>query len=83
MYVFTKDLERLAVDLESTDDEAAVVRRYERALVAKGQVCCELLSDSGYIALTYLEVCASVRKVGEKGENWQRGYTSGCPRQAD
>ena len=38
MYVFVKDLERLVADLESTNDEAAVVRRYEHALVVRGQV---------------------------------------------
>ena len=75
MYVFVEDLKRLAADLESTDDKAAVVRRYERALVAKGQVCCDLSSGLGFIALIYLEVCASIRKAGEKGENRQRGHT--------
>ena len=40
-YVFTKDLKQLAVDLEATNDEAAVVQRYKDVLVAKGEVRCE------------------------------------------
>jgi len=35
LHVFTKDMKRLIVDLESADDGAAVVRRYEGALAVR------------------------------------------------
>ena len=38
--VLTRDLEQLTTDLETTDDKAALIQRYEDALVAKHEVCC-------------------------------------------
>jgi len=68
MYVFTKDLKQLRADLRATDDKAAVVQRYEDALVAKGQVGVILV---GFLFLSYSrpEVRASVRRAGEKRES--------------
>ena len=40
LHVFTKDMKRLIADLESADDGAAVVRRYEGALAVRLEVGC-------------------------------------------
>jgi len=68
MYVFTKDLERLAADLESTDDEAAVVRRYEHALVAKGQVCRGPPPDLVLSCSRTLEFARALERLEKQGK---------------
>lgn len=43
LHVFTKDLKQFRADLETTDDEAAVIQRHRDARAAKGEVCREFL----------------------------------------
>ena len=62
-------------DLEATDDELAVIQRYKDALAVKGEVSCELWSDSGPVVLTYLEVCVGVDRARKSGESGQSGLT--------
>jgi len=38
IHMFTKDLERLAADLEASDDRAAVVQQYKDRFVVKSKV---------------------------------------------
>ena len=40
IHMFTKDLKKLAADLEASNDKAAVVRRYKDGLYAKTEVRC-------------------------------------------
>ena len=39
-YMFIKDLKHLTADLETTDNELAVIQRYKNALAVKGEVRC-------------------------------------------
>ena len=52
IYIFTKNLDQFAADLESTDDQATVIQSYRDALEEKTEVCCGFLSDLGFIGLT-------------------------------
>lgn len=75
MCVFTKDLKQLIADLETTDDEAAVIRRYADTFIAKDKVRREFSSDFEPAVLTCLKVCTGVGKVREKRESGQRSHT--------
>ena len=63
MYIFTKDLKQLKMDLEVTKDKSAVIRRYEDALVAKGEVRYKFWSNFDSGVLTHLEVYGNVRQA--------------------